>query len=137
MNNDNGGSNLSELIKHMSPVLRSDEYVFLSFQKDNYGDHKELQPVASFLEEEGLTLVVSKEMADNHQHAYSGVFRCITLQVHSSLEAVGLTAAFATQLTQYGISANVVAGFYHDHIFVGVDDAAKAVEALQELSSNA
>jgi len=60
--------------------------------------------------------------------------RQITLTVHSSLEAVGLTAAFATELTRHGISANVVAGYYHDHIFVGAGDAERAVAALQGLS---
>lgn len=134
MNNTSGGGNLGELLKHMSPELQSGEYVFLSFNQGGYGDYAELKPVASFLEKEGLTLVVNKETAEQYNHSYSSIFRCITLQVHSSLEAVGLTAAFATQLTKYGISANVIAGFYHDHIFVGVDDAGKALDALQELS---
>jgi len=33
-----------------------------------------------------------------------------------------------------GISANVIAGFYHDHLFVPSDDADKAVAALLELT---
>lgn len=61
--------------------------------------------------------------------------RQITLTVHSSLDAVGLTAAFATELTRHGISANVVAGYYHDHIFVAEKDAERAVAALEALSS--
>ena len=135
MVNQSGGNDLDELVKNMSPDLRPGEYVFLSFQDGLYGDHSDLQPIASFLEQEGLTLIVPKENADSHQQAYSSVFRCITLQVHSSLEAVGLTKVFATQLTKYGISANVIAGFYHDHIFVGVGDAQTAMDALRELSS--
>jgi len=58
----------------------------------------------------------------------------ITLDIHSSLEAVGLTAAFATALGNEGISANVVAAYYHDHIFVPAVDAGRAVAALQALS---
>lgn len=54
--------------------------------------------------------------------------------MHSSLEAVGLTAAFATELTRHGLSANVVAGYYHDHVFVDADDAERAVAVLQTLS---
>lgn len=135
--NETGGSDLGELLKHMMPNLRPEEYVFLCFPSSAYGDQPELQPVATFVEEEGLTLVVPRELADQHQHSYTSVFRCITLQVHSSLEAVGLTAAFATQLTRYSISANVIAGFHHDHIFVGTNDASKAIDALHELSANA
>ncbi len=130
-----GGRELELLLKTMSPALNPGEYVFLSFPDNRYGELAELEPVASFMEQEGMTLVVPKKMADRHQHSYSGTFRCITLQVHSSLEAVGLTATFATQLGKYDISANVIAGFYHDHIFVGADDAEKALEALQLLSS--
>lgn len=132
----NGSTEIRELLKHMKPELLSDEYVFLSFQSSTYGDHAELKPIAAFLEQEGLTLVVPRANADQNQHSYSSVFRCITLQIHSSLEAVGLTAAFATQLTRSGISANVIAGYYHDHIFVGAEDAHAAMAALQELSAN-
>ncbi|MDG1438394.1 MAG: ACT domain-containing protein, partial [Emcibacteraceae bacterium] len=61
---------------------------------------------------------------------YEGIYKKITLNVHSSLEAVGLTAAFSNALTQAGISANVIAGYYHDHIFVPVNDVQKAMVAL-------
>ncbi len=132
----NGSTEIRELLKHMKPELLADEYVFLSFKSSVYGDHAELAPIATFREQEGLTLVVPKASADQNQHSYSSVFRCITLQIHSSLEAVGLTAAFATQLTRCGISANVIAGYYHDHIFVGAEDALAAMTALQELSAN-
>jgi len=66
-------------------------------------------------------------------------FRCrrITLTVHSSLEAVGLTAAVAGALARQGISANVVAAFYHDHIFVPRDQAERAVAVLEKLGAAA
>jgi hypothetical protein len=59
----------------------------------------------------------------------------ITLTVQSSLEAVGLTAAFASVLAQGGISANVIAGFHHDHIFLPAADADRAMTLLRGLSN--
>lgn len=62
------------------------------------------------------------------------LFRAITLEVHSSLNAVGLTAAVSGALARRGISANVVAAFYHDHIFVPAGQAQEALETLGALS---
>lgn len=65
---------------------------------------------------------------------FEGSFRQITLTVHSSLEAVGLTAAVSTKLAAKGISANVIAAYYHDHIFVQTAKAELALSVLQEFS---
>jgi hypothetical protein len=61
-------------------------------------------------------------------------FKGISLTVHSSLDAVGLTAAFSSKLAEHGISANVFAGYYHDHIFVQSELAQSAIEALNEIA---
>jgi hypothetical protein len=66
--------------------------------------------------------------------AYSFVSAWITLTVHSSLESVGLTAAFSTALANKGISCNVVAAYYHDHIFVNLKDAPGAMQVLESIS---
>lgn len=129
-----GETDLGRMLAQMSPRLVDGEFVFLTFTDAGYGDRAELEPVAAVSEAEGLTLVVPRHRADAHGLAYESVFRAITLQVHSSLDAFGLTAAFATRLAEHGISANVVAGFYHDHIFVQREAAARALEALESLS---
>jgi hypothetical protein len=110
------------------------EFVFCTFENSRYGDHAELEPVGAVTESEGLTLVVPKSKADQHGLEYNSVFRGITLNVHSSLEAVGLTAAFSRKLTEHGVSANVIAGFYHDHIFVQSELAENAMMAINELT---
>ncbi len=62
------------------------------------------------------------------------LFKFITLNVHSSLNAVGLTAAVASKLSLNGISANVIAAYYHDHIFIQTQYAEKALSLLLELT---
>ena len=129
-----GEKNLHRLLASLSPELTGGEYVFCTFPGARYADHAELEPVAAIRESEGLTLVIPKRKADEKQLAYDSVFRRITLNVHSSLDAVGLTAAFSARLADSGISANVIAGYYHDHIFVQDECAEKALAALHELT---
>ena len=129
-----GEKNLAKLISSMTPVLIENEYVFCTLKTYDYEQVLLLNPISTFQEKEGLTLILAKEKADESNIPYSGVFKCITLNVHSSLDAVGLTAAVATKLTQSNISANVVAAYYHDHVFVAVNDAEQALAALNELT---
>lgn len=129
-----GVEKLDELLKGMSPELQEGEFVFCTVKGD-YSDYINLKPLSFFKEKEGLTLIVPAAAADREKLPYEGTFRQITLTIHSSLDAVGLTAAVAAQLTSYRISANVVAAYYHDHIFVPAAKAELAVTALKELCS--
>ena len=132
--NQTGIVELQELLKSMSPALRPGEFVFCTVS-GSYADYAHLNPLASFIEAEGLTLILSVDAAEKAQIVYESTFKQITLTVHSSLEAVGLTAAVAAKLTAYDISANVVAAFYHDHIFVPTTKAEEALSALNEFSA--
>lgn len=125
---------LEELLKSMSPELTEGEYVFCSVD-GKYSDYAYLNPLAFFMESEGVTLILSVEAAKRAQLAYEGTFKHITLRVHSSLQAVGLTAAVAAKLASHGISANVVAAYYHDHIFVQTAKAEAALTALNEFGA--
>ena len=127
-----GEKNLENLLLSMSPVLIEGDYVFCTIKDSKYGDYAETRPIASFAEAEGLTLVLLKEAADGVGLSYDGVFRCITLGIHSSLEAVGLTAAVAGKLASHGIAANVIAAYFHDHIFVQSELADHAISILSE-----
>lgn len=129
-----GERDLETLTATLKPRLRSGDWVFCSVPGAAYGDHAELAPVAAVAEPEGLTLVVERERAEAAGLAHEGVFGLITLEVHSSLEAVGLTAAVASRLAELGISANVVAGAYHDHLLVPRRRAEEAVEALAAMA---
>ena len=129
-----GETELRQLLRSMSPVLLEHDYVFTSIRDARYGDYAETFPIASFAENEGLTLVVPKDTAEQSGLSYQRVFRCITLGVHSSLEAVGLTAAVSGVLAENDISANVIAAYFHDHIFVPSEFADKALGILLTLN---
>ena len=125
---------LNELLQSMKPVMQNGEYVFCTVE-GNCADYLHLNPLGYFAESEGLTMILSVEAAEKARLPYAGTFKQITLTVHSSLDAVGLTAAVATKLASSGISANVVAAYYHDHIFVHSERANEALLKLQEFSS--
>lgn len=129
-----GETNLAALIRTMTPSLSNVEYVFTTIKDASYQQLEQLQPLGTFIEAEGLTVILSKSNANNAKLPYEGVFNCITLNVHSSLDAVGLTAAVSTKLSQSNISANVVAAYYHDHIFIAKKDADNALSLLKELA---
>ncbi|PMJ99497.1 ACT domain-containing protein [Vibrio sp. 10N.261.55.A7] len=128
-------TDLEILLKSMSPELVEGNYVFCTVD-GALSDYLALEPIATFQEKEGLTLVLEEEKAAAAKLDFDAIFSLITLSVHSSLEAIGLTAAFATKLGSYGISANVVAGYYHDHIFVQKEKADAAMSALKEFSES-
>jgi hypothetical protein len=131
----NAETDLDTLMRNLEPRTLPDTYVFCSVEDANYGALSHTSPLASFAEPEGLTLVLTRESADQEGLAYQGTFRCISLQVHSSLEAVGLTAAVTSELAAHDISANVIAGYHHDHIFVPSRHADLALSLLKARSS--
>lgn len=127
-----GERNLEKLLANMSPSLNEGSYVFCTIN-----DMKTLNAgdvLMMFREKEGTTIVIRKELADQLRLPYSFVASWITLTVHSALDAVGLTAAFSKALAEQGMSCNVVAAYYHDHIFVEKDSADKAMTVLSGLS---
>ncbi|KHA71125.1 acetyltransferase [Pseudomonas chlororaphis] len=130
-----GETSLSTLLRSMSPQLNAGEYVFCTLRNGVLPSG--LEVVGSFREQEGLTVIVERSRAEQAGFSFEYVAAWITLNVHSALEAVGLTAAFATALGKAGISCNVIAGYYHDHLFVGQADAERAMQVLRDLAANA
>lgn len=126
---------LATLLRTMQPARQPGTYVYatlpvsLQLPRD--------MVVASIREPEGLSVILEESVA--REHGVTPLFRCawIMLTVNSALDAVGLTAAFATALASAGISCNVVAGAQHDHLFVPLDCADRAVDVLSTLSANA
>ncbi|GGJ98969.1 MULTISPECIES: ACT domain-containing protein [Parabacteroides] len=128
-----GIKELQTLLANVDPVLDERSFVFCTFPDFNSNDICRLNPIGMFQEKEGVTLIITKQQAIDSHIDYESVYKLISLNVHSSLDAVGLTAAFSAKLAEKNISANVVAAYYHDHIFVPEEKAEQALMAICEL----
>ncbi|MEH6745872.1 MAG: ACT domain-containing protein [Maribacter arcticus] len=127
-----GETDLTILLESLEPSLNVGSYVFISLKDINEILREDI--LFEFKEAEGITIILSKDKADKYNLDYDFVASWITLTVHSALDAVGLTAAVSSALTKHNISCNVVAAYYHDHIFVSKKDTKKAMEVLSEFS---
>lgn len=117
-----------EMIARMAPRLDPRGWVFVMSDDPVLVE----QALATFREEEGLSLILPEEA-----NAGGLPMSRITLQVHSSLTGVGLTAAVSGALAEAGIACNVVAAYHHDHLFVPEDRAEEAMAILRALSARA
>jgi uncharacterized protein len=127
-----GIEDLDELLASMSATVKPGRYVYVAAEP---GALAWEDVHAAVLEDEGWCLVTTPEAADAAGLPYDYVGGWISLEVHSSLAAVGLTAAFSRALADEGISCNVLAGLRHDHLVVGSEDVERAVLVLRGLSS--
>jgi hypothetical protein len=127
-----GETDLRKMLKNLEPIHNEGEYVFCRIDKLDHADVSKI--LFFFKEQEGYTVVLEKKLADSYHLKYVFVASWITLKVHSSLEAVGLTAAFSSALAKADVSCNVVAAVFHDHIFVNVSDVTKTMKILNRLS---
>lgn len=111
-----GATDLQQLLSEMRVSIREPTYCLVSLASPS----SELRDSAAavIVEQEAVTLVITTEEAEANGLPYEFPAAWLTLDVHSSLHAVGLTAAVARMLTDEGIPCNVLAGFYHDHLLV-------------------
>lgn len=135
-----GETNLATLIASMDPILVDETYIFATIPYTNKEliqriHRDDVMPMASFTEKEGYSVIMTQTQADRLNIYYEDLYTCLTLNIHSSLDAVGLTAAISNRLTEHNISANVVAAYFHDHVFVAKLDAEQALSALKALSA--
>lgn len=125
---------LAALLRQMKPELQPGIFVFCTIAPDERIPAA-LNPLLTFREQEGTTLVIRREEAEaaGLRHAFAS--RLITLTVHSALDAVGFLAGITARLAEAGISVNVVSAFHHDHLFVPVDRANEAMGLLRKMSA--
>ena len=130
-----GETSLATLLRSMSPQLNDGEYVFCTLPDGKLPAGLEI--VGSFREQEGLTVILQRSHAEKAGFSFDYIAAWITLNVHSALEAVGLTAAVATALGRAGRGCNGNGGDYPHHLFVGQADAERALQVLRDLAANA
>ena len=126
-----------EMISGMTPTLNLGVFVFITTDDSALISSLYAQSLSTFQEQEGMSLLVPVEAAERAGLAPEHPMRCITLNVYSSLEGVGLTAAVATALGEADIPCNMIAAYHHDHVFVPSDKASTAMEVLARLQSRA
>lgn len=124
-----GETNLDTLLSSMEPVLQDETYVFHSSGL-SFAEAAALDPVLLFREAEGTAVILRQEFADKVGLSYTYPSRMITLNVHSSLEAVGFLAAITGRLADAGISVNPVSAHFHDHLFIPEERADDAMRVL-------
>ena len=124
---------LNDILGNLKPRILEGSFVFTTSNDELDHLMKTFKPIATFREEEGITLVISKDEADKFNIKYDSLFRCISLGVHSSLNSYGLISSISSELTKKKISSNVFSGFYHDHIFVQADLADTAIQVINSL----
>ena len=127
-----GQTDLRTLLSDMRPELRDGEFVFCTVSPERFSRLR-VEPIGWFREAEGVSLIVERSAAEREGLRCDFVCRLIVLSVHSSLHAVGFSAAVTARLAAAGISANMVAGYYHDYLFVPAPDAGAAMTELLEL----
>lgn len=128
-----GELDLTVLLRSLSAELVDGLFVFATLAEDEVPPG--LMPRMAFREAEGTTLILLKEEAEAFGIPYEFPCWMITLNVHSSLEAVGFIARIATELARYGMGVNPVSGFYHDHLFVPDGREDDAMDILARIAS--
>jgi hypothetical protein len=129
-----GETDLSTLLQTLQPELSAEAFVFVNVPYA-VSPTQLANALMVYKEDEGTTLILESSFASNEGFAVDSIFKRITCNVHSSLDAVGMTAVMSAALTKANISANVVAGYYHDHIFVPAGRADEAITVLLELAN--
>ena len=129
-----GETNLDKLLSSMSAELMDGLYVFSTVSDGVMPTG--MKPRLMFQEAEGMTLIVLKEEADAHGLVYEFPCRMITLNIHSSLEAVGFLARITTALAKHDMGVNPVSGYFHDHLFVPDGRELDAIRVLEEFTTS-
>ena len=125
----------SDMISNMTPELQPGGFVFATFLDGKEPGDLIQQAISVFKETEGVSLILPVDVAAGAGISVEDEMRCITLNVYSSLQGVGLTAAVSNALGDCGIPCNMVAAYHHDHVFVPAEMGEQAMQVLVSLQN--
>ncbi|AXI54133.1 hypothetical protein C1J05_06200 [Sulfitobacter sp. JL08] len=125
-----------QMISGMTPVLQPGNFVFVTTQDPALVTTLFPHAIATVKEDEGMSMVIPVELAKKSNLNADHPMRCITLNVYSSLEGIGLTAAVSAALGDNGIPCNMVAAFHHDHVFLPAELCDQAMMTLIALQNS-
>jgi len=126
-----------DMIAGMTPVVQAGDFVFVTTNDPALVASLLPQAMAMVREREGMSLLVPVAVARDAGLDATQPMRCITLNVHSSLDGVGLTAAVATALADGAIACNMIAAYHHDHVCVPSAACDRALDILTALQDRA
>lgn len=131
---DGGEKNLSTLLRTMQPVLLDGTWSFVTVPTGKSAPAG-LNPLMTCREPEGLTMLLDEK--DLAKSGLPHAFFCkgISLNVNSSLYAIGFLAAISDALAKQAMSINIVSAFNRDYVFVPAARAQEAVEVLKKLAA--
>lgn len=129
-----GEVSLSKLLETLTATLHSPTYVFAVLEEEKLPPFSEVEMLFREAKAEGVTVITTQEYAESHRLEYAFPCRKITLDVTSSLDAVGFIAVIATRLAAAGMGVNPISGFYHDHLFVPWGKEEIALKVIAELA---
>jgi len=130
-----GETDLAALLRDLKPMLAEEEHGFANIPI-GAGWPQGLVPVATFAETEGASVIALASILEGIGIDHERGWAKITIGANSALSAVGLTAKIASALAETGISANIVAAYHHDHVFVPWarrDDAMMVLENISKV----
>ncbi|KAG9613323.1 hypothetical protein KCU86_g1385, partial [Aureobasidium melanogenum] len=124
----------AKLLATLTATLHPQTYVFAVLAESKIPPFSEVEMLFREAKAEGITVITTQEYAETHGLEYTFPCRKITLDVTSSLDAVGFIAVVATRLAAAGMGVNPISGFYHDHLFVPLGRESDALEVIAELA---
>ena len=124
---------LQTLLRSIAPTLLEGSWAFATVPKGK-PIPPGLKPLAMYEEVEGTTLLLDDKDLAKAGLAHAFFCRGISLNVNSSLYAVGFLAAVCEVLAKAAMSINIVSAYHRDYIFVPSARAEEALMLLKKLA---